>query len=128
MTGLPPGWYTHQDTPKSKRWWNGNAWEDKWQHPAGAFRIRFIETAPDGSTRTTDLAQAYSSQQEAEAVIQYAVNEAFGGRVPKGSYFEIYSINAQGNEESYGKWLGKRFARIGVAAAVGTAIGFLLGG
>ena len=128
MVELPPGWYSQTGDPRTKRWWNGSAWEDKWQHAPGMFRIRYIETASDGSTRTTDLAQAYASQQEAEATIQHAVNQAFGGKVPQGSYFEIYSINAQGKEESYGKWLGKRFARIGVAAAVGTALGFLLGG
>lgn len=128
MNGLPPGWYTHTDFPNRKRWWNGRGWEDKWQDPPGVFRVRYIESSTDGSTRTTDLAQAFSTQQDAEGFIHAAVNQAFGGRVPQGNYFEIYSINSQGKEESYGKWLGKRFARIGVAAAVGTAIGFLLGG
>lgn len=128
MSHLPPGWYSQVDNPNAKRWWNGNSWEDKWQYPPGLFRIRYIEKSNNGSTRTTDLSQAFTSPQEAEVFIQAAVNHAFGGKVPQGNYFEIYSIDPQGKEESYGKWLGKRFARIGVAAAVGTAIGFLLGG
>jgi hypothetical protein len=128
VNGFPPGWYAHTDYPNRRRWWNGSEWEDKWQEIGGEFRVRFIENGVDGSSRTTDLAQTFVSQQTAEAFIQDLVNRALDGKVPDGCYFEVFSINAQGVEESYGKWLGKRFARIGVAAAIGTALGLLLGG
>lgn len=128
MVVLQPGWYSQTGTPGTKRWWNGTAWEDKWQHDTDVFRIRYIELAPDGSRRITELAQTFTTAAEAEAFINAVVQQAFEGRIPRGNEFEIYRLDREGKEESYGKWLGKRFARIGVAAAVGTAIGLLLGG
>lgn len=91
------------------------------------FKIRFVEQGAGGSSRTTELPNDFPSKEVAEYVCQQLLEEHLGGRLPAGQYFEIYSVSPDGVEESYGKWLGKRFARIGVAAAVGTALGFLLG-
>lgn len=92
------------------------------------FRIRFVEQGAGGVSRTTDFPNDFPSKEVAEYVCQQVVAEHFNGKVPAGHYFEIYSVSPDGVEESYSKWLGKRFARVGVAAAVGTAFGFLLGG
>lgn len=96
--------------------------------PQVVFKIRFVEQGAGGVSRTTDFPNDFPSKEVAEYVCQQVVNEHFDGKVPTGHYFEIYSVSPDGVEESYGKWLGKRFARIGVAATVGAALGFLLGG
>ena len=91
------------------------------------FRVRFVEQGQGGVKRTTDLPNDYPSQEVAEYMVQQVVNEHLSGKVPSGSYFEIYSVSPDGVEQSYGQWLGKRAARVGVVAVVGAAIGFLLG-
>ena len=92
------------------------------------YRVRFIEQGQAGVKRTTDLPNDYPSKEVAEYMVQQVVNDHLGGQVPPGTYFEIYSVSPDGVEQSYGQWLGKRAARVGVVAAVGAAIGFLLGG
>jgi hypothetical protein len=92
------------------------------------FKVRFVEQGVAGVSRTTDFPNTFPSKEVAEYVCQQIVEKHMGGTVPAGDYFEIYSVSPDGVEQSYGKWLGKRFAKIGVAAAVGTALGFLLGG
>ena len=92
------------------------------------FKIRYVEQGSEGVSRTTEFPNDFPSKEVAEYICQQVVTEHLNGKLPMGHYFEIYSVSPDGVEESYGKWLGKRFARIGVAAVVGTAIGFLLGG
>jgi hypothetical protein len=92
------------------------------------FKIRYVEQGSGGTSRTTEFPSDFPSKEVAEYICQQVVTEHLDGKLPTGHYFEIYSVSPDGVEESYGKWLGKRFARIGVAAAVGTALGFLLGG
>jgi hypothetical protein len=91
------------------------------------FRIRFVEQGQGGVSRTTNVPNDFPSQEVAEYMVQQAINEHFDGRVPSGTFFEIYSVTPDGVEQSYGQWLGKRAARVGVVAAVGAALGFLLG-
>jgi len=92
------------------------------------FRIRLVEQGQGGVSRTTNLPNDFPSKEVAEYMVQQVVQEHLNGRVPAGTYFEIYSVAPDGVEQSYGQWVGKRAARVGVVAAVGAAIGFLLGG
>lgn len=92
------------------------------------FKIRLVEVGAAGMTRKTEIPNEFPNKEVAEYVCQKIVDEHMNGSVPSGVYFEIYSVSPDGTEESYGQWLGKKVARIGIAAAVGTALGFLLGG
>ena len=92
------------------------------------FRIRFVEQGQGGVSRTTNLPNDFPSKEVADYMVQQVVEEHLNGQVPAGSYFEIYSVAPDGVEQSYGQWLGKRAAKVGVIAAVGAAIGLLLGG
>lgn len=128
---LPPaGWFPDSDHPGLERWWDGARWSENWRKGAqvtGGFKVRYKENLPNKPVRTVESAQAFETLPEAQAAVDHIIRENFDGKLPSGYSLEIFRLTPAGTEESYGKWLGKRFARIGVAAAIGTAIGFMIG-
>jgi hypothetical protein len=92
------------------------------------FRIRFVELGVDGTKRIIEFPHDFPSKDIADGMVEAIVKEQFKGQVPLGFYFEVYSLSPDGVEQSYGQWLGRRAAKIGVIGAIGAAVGWLLQG
>lgn len=135
MGSPPPGWYRLAKSPDFDGLWDGREWVAGASRPHVAapavvskpFRVRYEQRLPNGTVQQTVFPNEFACEAEALATVTNAVKTTFGGTLPTGHSFEIIRMDGNGNEESYGKWLGKRFARIGVVAVAATVFSFLIG-
>lgn len=136
MDSPTPGYYLEDDQQIMLRWWDGGRWIDRYWDPMvdhsgfTEFRACFVGLTPDRSVENALFGLSFPSDGAARSVVMYVILPALsraGFREPRWEVLQF--VNDQPvDPHAYRKWLGRKFARIGVASVVGITLGLLLGG